>query len=122
MTKHRWEHAHDWLDHYFAQKANSLRELIPHDSGIMASGEIMHEVDLLIADAKQIATKLDGDQIQDLYQSEMDSDGFFDVLIKDEYPDGDCPDCGEPIPEFATEGDDCENCEHVFAESRPDDD
>ena len=34
--------------------------------------------------------------------------------IRDEYPDGLCPDCDTPIPEDAVEGDQCENCGHVF--------
>ena len=119
MSKHRWEHAHDWLDHHFAEKAKAIREIVPPDAG---PDFIMHYVDQFIADVKQLALKLDADQIQELYESDMDSDGFFDVLIKDEYPKGECPDCGKPIPEFATAGESCENCEHVFTESRPNDD
>lgn len=39
--------------------------------------------------------------------------------IRDNYPNGECPDCGEPIPSDADflndpEGQDCENCGHVF--------
>ena len=33
---------------------------------------------------------------------------------KKNYPDGICPDCGEPIPEDTVEGEGCENCGHVF--------
>ena len=29
---------------------------------------------------RELVEKIDGDTIQDLYQSEMDDDGFFDVL------------------------------------------
>jgi tetratricopeptide (TPR) repeat protein len=34
--------------------------------------------------------------------------------VKDFYSNGNCPDCGEPIPESATEGDDCSSCGTVF--------
>lgn len=34
--------------------------------------------------------------------------------VKDDYPDGECPDCGESIPDAAWKGDACENCGHVF--------
>jgi hypothetical protein len=33
---------------------------------------------------------------------------------KDDYRDGECPDCGTPIDEKAQFGDNCPNCEHVF--------
>lgn len=35
-------------------------------------------------------------------------------IIKELYENGKCPDCYLKIPENATEGDGCENCEHVF--------
>lgn len=34
--------------------------------------------------------------------------------IKDDYPDGECPDCGEEIPDTVWKGEACENCGHVF--------
>lgn len=34
--------------------------------------------------------------------------------IKDSYPDGKCPDCGEQIPVNIIDGDKCPNCGHVF--------
>ena len=34
--------------------------------------------------------------------------------MADEYPEGRCPDCGEEINPEADEGDECENCGHVF--------
>ncbi len=34
--------------------------------------------------------------------------------IKDSYPDGKCPDCGEQIPVDITDGDKCSNCGHIF--------
>ena len=35
-------------------------------------------------------------------------------LIHASYPDGVCPDCQEPIPEWITADEDCANCGHVF--------
>lgn len=34
--------------------------------------------------------------------------------VKSCYPNGLCPDCDDPIPKNAKEGDECENCGHVF--------
>jgi hypothetical protein len=34
--------------------------------------------------------------------------------IKDSYPDGKCPDCGEQISVDIIDGDKCPNCGHVF--------
>lgn len=34
--------------------------------------------------------------------------------IKDSYPNGRCPDCGEPIPDDVVSGQECKNCGHVF--------
>lgn len=41
---------------------------------------------------------------------------LFDLsrLAKPQYEDGVCPDCSEPIPDDATYGDGCVNCEHAF--------
>ena len=36
--------------------------------------------------------------------------------VKDDYENGECPDCGEPIPEDAYYGGNCENCGHVWNE------
>lgn len=38
--------------------------------------------------------------------------------IKASYPDGECPDCGEPIPSDVQEGDTCCNCGHTFCIER----
>ena len=35
-------------------------------------------------------------------------------LIKASYEDGECPDCGEQIPNDVKEGQECKNCDHVF--------
>jgi rubredoxin len=42
--------------------------------------------------------------------------------IKDAYEDGECPDCGQDIPNDVTDGDACSNCGHVFTEEKADDD
>lgn len=41
------------------------------------------------------------------------------MSVRDSYPDGECPDCGDPIPSEAVEGDACANCGHVFYEEEP---
>ena len=42
--------------------------------------------------------------------------------VKSCYEDGVCPDCGEDIPDDAVEGQECENCGHVFCYETEDDD
>ncbi len=42
--------------------------------------------------------------------------------ISECYPDGVCPDCGEEIPDDCTEGQECNNCGHVFYFEHDDDD
>lgn len=59
--KNEWATAHEWLDSHI----DSLTFGISGPVGNLASL------------AKELATKLDGDQIQDLFQSEMDDDDFF---------------------------------------------
>lgn len=118
MSKHRWEHVKVWLDHRFAEVEKTISDQL----NAVEVDDALVTFRQLLTDAKALASPLDGDQLQDIFESDMDSDGFFDVLIKDEYPKGECPDCGKPIPEFATPGESCENCEHVFTESRPNDD
>lgn len=34
--------------------------------------------------------------------------------VQDSYKNAECPDCQEPIPPSAQDGDECENCGHVF--------
>ena len=41
------------------------------------------------------------------------------MSVRDTYPNGACPDCGEPIPD-AGEGAACANCGHVFWEDTAD--
>ena len=38
--------------------------------------------------------------------------------VKDDYEGGVCPDCGEPIPDDAWYGGNCENCGHVWNEPK----
>lgn len=35
-------------------------------------------------------------------------------VIKDNYDNGECPDCGEEIPDDALSGEECSNCGHVW--------
>jgi len=42
--------------------------------------------------------------------------------IKQAYEDGECPDCGDPIPDDVAEGQACENCGHVFCLPKDNDD
>jgi DNA-directed RNA polymerase subunit RPC12/RpoP len=42
--------------------------------------------------------------------------------VKESYLGGVCPDCGEDIPDYADEGEECTNCGHVFSIERADDD
>ena len=34
--------------------------------------------------------------------------------VGEAYENAECPDCGEEIPTYMVEGDNCSNCEHVF--------
>ena len=43
-------------------------------------------------------------------------------LVKADYEDGNCPDCGEPIPDDTMYGEACVNCSHVWNPVRGDDD
>ena len=38
------------------------------------------------------------------------------MSVKDSYLNGVCPDCGEPIPDNAVDGQACVNCGHAFFE------
>jgi len=55
---YRWESPHDWLDSHLEKVSAEPGELL--------------------SEAKELARKLDADQIQDIYQSDMDADGYFD--------------------------------------------
>ena len=43
-------------------------------------------------------------------------------LIKESYPNGECPSCWLDIPNDVANGESCVNCGHVFAPETPDDD
>lgn len=58
MTRYRWSHPLEWLD-------EKLDTLPPAE---------------VLSWAKQLAQQLDGDQIQDLFQQDMDDDGYFTEL------------------------------------------
>ena len=60
--RYRWSHPIEWLDDH-------ITELVRSNSGPE-----------LIALCRTLATKLDGDQIQDLFQTEMSADGYFTPL------------------------------------------
>ena len=58
---YKWASAHEWLQH--------------HLFGI-GPAERLREV------AMQLANQLDADEIQDLFQNEMDADGYFEQLAQ----------------------------------------
>lgn len=62
---YRWPHALDWIDWKIGEYA------------------AMRDRDLAVAElamiARELASHLDGDQLQDTFQSEMDADGFFEA-------------------------------------------
>ncbi len=66
-TEYRWTHPSEWL----ADKISSYTSLRDADA-------ITQLADL----ARALAGLLDGDQIQDLFQAEMDADGYFTPLRK----------------------------------------
>ena len=43
------------------------------------------------------------------------------MSVRDSYPGGECPDCGQPIPAEANDGDECVNCGHIFFEDPAED-
>lgn len=61
MAKYKWETCYDWL----VEKAKTWDKSELYSEFIAVAGMI------------------DQDQIQDRYQAEMDSDGFFEELIQD---------------------------------------
>jgi len=44
----------------------------------------------------------------------IDRTWFEEIKVKDNYPNGLCPDCAEDIPDDADDGSKCDNCGHVF--------
>jgi hypothetical protein len=112
MSKYRWDHVKTWLDERLA----GLEAQIARELAAVEVDNALGTFRRLLTDAKSLAAPLDGDQLQDIFDHDMDSDGFFNILVKDYYPDGQCPDCDEDIPQFATAGESCDNCGHVFNE------
>lgn len=72
----RWDHPLDWLNAQI-DDCESLANL----KGL----------------ARALAGQLDGDQIQDLFQAEMDRDGYFDPLDPDESLTVQIDDDPEPV-------------------------
>ena len=64
-SKHtyRWAHPIEWLD----EKITALSQA--------------DRVDELCSLARELGAKLDGDTIQDLFESEMDADGYFKPVV-----------------------------------------
>jgi hypothetical protein len=60
MPSYKWATAHEWLAEY----AKGLSE-----------AQLYHEL-------MELASKLDSDTIQDIYQSDMSADGYFEPLTK----------------------------------------
>lgn len=59
-NRYRWSHPQEWLQDYIKERSEDANELFSL--------------------ASELAQHLDGDQIQDLFQSDMDADGYFDAL------------------------------------------
>ena len=57
--KYKWDNPHDWL----MEKVNTWTE------------------NELRAELRHLATLLDGDQIQEAFESEMDKDGYFNKEV-----------------------------------------
>ena len=85
---YRWDTAHEWLIEY-AGKLNAV--------------DLFNEFTVLVQ-------KLDADTIQDLYQSEMDAQGYFDEQAKSE-----CPSCGEAFTDQEP-NQECPNCHDAVLE------
>ena len=64
--RYRWRHASEWLDWKIGK--------------IVALDDRQDALTELAALTRILARHMDGDQIQDEFQSEMDADGFFDDL------------------------------------------
>lgn len=64
--RYRWAHPSEWLDWYLESET--------------------HDRDAIVGIARALAEGLDGDDLQDLFQPEMDADGYFHDLNR-------CPDC-----------------------------
>ena len=93
---YRWHHPIEWL----LEKADKWNE------------------EELRAELKNLAHKLDGDQIQDEYESEMDADGYFDELhthTKERKP------WETGVKHFEGKAEDCPICEEEEEAERDED-
>ena len=74
--------------------------------------------------ADVLARVIDGSTMSEALSDGLFNSSLFDLsrLAKPQYEGGICPDCGEPIPDDATYGDACANCEHVFVWGHDEDD
>ena len=59
---YKWKTAHEWLEHHLRRA---------YYGGPGARTELLHC-------ARNLANKLDADQIQDIFEADMDADGYFD--------------------------------------------
>lgn len=60
QKKYRWSNPHEWLQEAVAKKQINTNDLLT-----------------------LINQSVDGDQIQDLFQNDMDKDGYFDEVKED---------------------------------------
>lgn len=61
--RYRWSHPLNWLEDFLTR--------------VDAENRDSH---CLLVEALNLAAQLDGDQIQDIYQSQMAADGYFDPV------------------------------------------
>ena len=61
---YKWAHPSEWLNDYITELAQR------------------GDVETLAFTARELAEKLDGDQIQDIYQQVMDCDGYFTAEVE----------------------------------------
>lgn len=59
MATYKWSSPHEWLEHKISEHAST------DDTGD------------LVSIARELASKLDADSIQDIFQSDMEADGYF---------------------------------------------
>ena len=73
MPRYKWSHPIEWLEHKIDQPC--LDERRPPSDQVDA---LDAKIAWLSKLAKDLASKLDGDTLQDLFQEEMAEDGYFD--------------------------------------------
>jgi hypothetical protein len=74
-------HAQEWADHYgftfFKNEYETAHEWLEQAISRLAEKTTGDGAAELVSMARELARQLDGDAIQDLYQSDMDSDDYF---------------------------------------------